>query len=85
MPPDTRRSVSLISLSTPVIALLRQRCFRSQLTRGLDRIRSLLDGVCTNWAYDVIEGECYVFAGCNNIGFDADYVQYAMKAGLGYQ
>jgi hypothetical protein len=41
--------------------------------------------VCTNWAYDVIEGECYVFAGCNNIGFDADYVQYAMKAGLGYQ
>jgi len=38
-----------------------------------------LDGTCTHWSYDVVEGECYVFAGCNDIKFDADYVQYAMK------
>jgi len=35
--------------------------------------------LCTHWAYDVAESECYIFAGCNNIGFDADYVQYILQ------
>jgi hypothetical protein len=31
---------------------------------------------CTHWAYDVAEKECYIFAGCNNAKFDADYTTY---------
>ena len=39
-----------------------------------------VDGLnCTHWAYDVKEKECYIFAGCNDMSFDADYVQYALQ------
>ena len=34
---------------------------------------------CTHWAYDAKESECYIFAGCNDIGFDADYTQYILQ------
>lgn len=34
--------------------------------------------VCSHWAYDAAEKECYVFEGCENEQYDADYVQYAM-------
>ena len=35
--------------------------------------------ICTHWAYDVKEKECYIFAGCNNEQFDEDYTLYAMQ------
>jgi len=34
---------------------------------------------CTHWAYDSKEKECYIFAGCNNEKFDADYTLYALQ------
>ena len=34
---------------------------------------------CTHWAYDTAERECYIFAGCNDMAFDADYVQYILQ------
>lgn len=34
---------------------------------------------CTHWAYDVAEKECYIFHGCENEAWDADYVLYAME------
>jgi hypothetical protein len=34
---------------------------------------------CSHWAYDAKEKECYIFDGCKNEAWDADYVLYAMQ------
>ena len=39
----------------------------------------LMNATCTHWAYDETEKECYIFAGCTNEKFDANYTLYAMQ------